>query len=63
METTVSVGGGGVAVDEPHKLDAISATPPNPKRAQAATKQPPIQAAGSPDLDAGLGAAMGFGRV
>src|SRR5215211_202947 len=49
---TVWVGRGGVGVDEPCKLDAMRATPPSPKRAQTATRQPTIQTVGIPDFAA-----------
>src|SRR5215211_5231529 len=52
METTVWVGDRTVGVDGPRKLDAMRTTPPNPKTAQTATRQPTIQTVGTPDLGA-----------
>src|SRR5215216_2080915 len=59
IEMTVWEGGSAEGVDGLRRLDAIRATPPNPKRAQAATRQPTIQTVGMPDRDVVLVLAVG----
>src|SRR5918993_425822 len=60
MICTVCVGGTGLEVGEPRRLDAIRATPPSPKTAQVPIRHPTIQRVGIPALAAVIVAGAGF---